>query len=257
MSGIVFGIHRMALDDGPGIRTAVFLKGCMLHCPWCHNPESQKWGPEPMACKNGEFTTVGKEMTAEEVMAVVEQDLNHYRFTGGGVTLTGGDPLCQADFAREILTLAKEKGIHTCIETSGFGLENAVEMLHPFTDLWLFDLKGSPEIYRQIVGVDFTVAEKNLQYLLEQKASVILRCPIITGITDNDSWIDEICEFIQEKSKIHPFEDVHLLPFHRLGLDKYEALGRKSDMEAVYPPEEANMNRWNETIRKMLDKMKG
>lgn len=158
MQGTVLEIHRMALDDGPGIRTSVFLKGCQLHCPWCHNPESQSRMPELMVraerckecgkcidqcptnnlnkmakgfdrnrcvacfscakvCKNGALCVAGKKMTAEEVMDIVALDANHYRFTNGGMTLTGGDPLCQSDFSREILSLAKKMGIHTCVET--------------------------------------------------------------------------------------------------------------------------------------------
>lgn len=294
MQGMVLEIQRMALDDGPGIRTAVFLKGCRLHCSWCHNPESQSGRPELMVrvdkckscgkcidicpadnlsemakgfdrnkclacfscakvCPNEAFNVAGKRMTAEEVMDVATLDYNHYQFTGGGITLTGGDPLCQAAFSFEILSLAKQMGIHTCIETSGVGQQDALKKLLPVTDLWLFDLKGNADIYRRLVGADFVFVEQELCYLLGQKAKVILRCPIITGITDHDDWIDEICSFIKKWNQIYPLQDVHLLPFHRLGLDKYKALGRKAAMEKEYPPDEEKMKRWNETVEQMIE----
>ena len=297
MQGTVLGIHRMALDDGLGIRTAIFLKGCKLHCPWCHNPESQSGLPELMVridkckscgkcihvcpvdnlsemakgfkrnkclacfscakvCPNEAFSVAGKRMTAEEVMDVAALDYNHYQFTGGGITLTGGDPLCQAEFAFEILSKAKQMGIHTCIETSGTGQQNALQKLLPVTDLWLFDLKGNAYIYRQLVGADFVSVEQGLRYLLEQKARVILRCPIITGITDHDDWIDEICRSVNKWNKIYPIQDIHLLPFHRLGLDKYKALGKKAVMEEKYPPDEKKMIQWNEKVKQMLEQRK-
>ena len=297
MQGAVLEIHRMALDDGPGIRTAVFLKGCRLHCPWCHNPESQSAIPELMVrvdkckeckkcidicpvnnlnrmaegfdwskciscfacaevCGNGALRVAGKVMTAEEVMNTVVLDENHYRFTNGGITLTGGDPLCQVDFSCEILSLAKKRGIHTCVETSGVGQRNALKKLLPFTDLWLYDLKGNPDIYRRKIGIDFSIVEQGLIYLLEHKAEVILRCPIITDVTDSDEWIIELCGFIEKMNKIYPLQDVHLLPFHRLGLDKYRALGKISDMENAYPPGNEWMKKWNETVRQAINEGK-
>lgn len=295
MTGMVLEIHRSALDDGPGVRTSVFLKSCRLHCPWCHNPESQNRAPELLVrsdicigcgrcrdicpnelltagakgldrnhctscgacsavCPAGALAIAGKSMTVEEVMRVILLDADHYRATDGGITLTGGEPLCQAIFSYELLSLAKTKNIHTCVETSGVGKPDAIKALHPVTDLWLFDIKGPPDVYEQMVGAPFAAVKSGLVYLLEQQAKVILRCPIITGVTDNDSWIDRLCELIREMNAVYPLQGAELLPFHRLGLDKYTALGRKAAMASAYPPDAEAMKFWEEKIQQAADK---
>ena len=295
MTATILEIHRSALDDGPGVRTSVFLKGCSLHCSWCHNPESQKHAPELLVrrdncigcgrCKNicpnellrngvkeldrdqctacgvcsevcpsGTLSIAGKSMTAQEVMQVVSLDIGHYHATGGGITLTGGEPLYQADFSYELLSLAQAENIHTCVETSGVGKPNAIKALQSVTNLWLFDIKGPPDVYKQMVGAPFATVKSNLVYLLKQQAKVILRCPIITGITDNDQWIDQLCELIREMNVVYPLQGAELLPFHRLGLDKYTAVGRKAPMASVYPPDAGAIKFWEEKLQQTADK---
>ena len=126
--GIVFDIQRFSLQDGPGIRTTVFLKGCPLRCLWCHNPES--WEKEPeLWCRNGVEQVCGKAMTVTEVMAEVLADEAYYRNSGGGLTVSGGEPILQFPFLRALLRAAKERGIHTCLEPSGYCSK---EKLTPF-----------------------------------------------------------------------------------------------------------------------------
>lgn len=295
MNGMVLEIHRAALDDGPGVRTSVFLKGCPLHCPWCHNPESQAAVPELLlrrdlctacgrcyhtcpdgllacgarsldrqrciscgrcsaVCPSGALTMAGTSMSAEEVLHIVSLDIGHYRATGGGLTITGGEPLYQSSFTCELLLLAHEEGIHTCVETSGAAGMDDVDMLLPHTGLWLFDIKGPETLYEQVIGIPFFSVKANLCRLLEQQAAVILRCPIIPGFNDNDRWMEELCKLISEMNGIYPLQGVELLPFHRLGLDKYAALGKKAVMAEVFPPDDVWLDSWNEKIRCIMIK---
>ena len=269
MKGIVTGIHRCALDDGPGIRTAVFLKGCALQCGWCHNPETQNLQPELMAypercvgcercatacrlglwntapksgghdrtlctgcgecaavCPNGALVIAGEWMTSDEVMANVILDKSFYDDTGGGMTLTGGDPLIQWQFSLALLKKAKNAGLHTCVETSGAGDAAAVKNLIPFVDLWLFDMKGQPEDYPKYTGSPFAPIEKNLELLRQIGARVILRCPQIPGICDRDGYALHL-ESLKARWGDSPEVEVQFLPYHTYGTDKYAALNRK------------------------------
>ncbi|MCL2603087.1 MAG: radical SAM protein [Defluviitaleaceae bacterium] len=213
-------IHRAALDDGPGVRTVVFFKGCPLRCLWCHNPETQNPKPEPIK-RRGKHETVGREATVAEIMDIVSLDAGHYKATGGGLTLSGGEPLAQPDFARVLLKEAKASGFHTCVETSGFG---DVAPLVPYTDLWLFDIKGIPEDYIRLTGSGFEPVKKSLRTLLENGAEVILRCPVVPGIHESAEYE----AYLNGLPALYPgVQGVERLPFHRLGMDKYEALGRK------------------------------
>jgi pyruvate formate lyase activating enzyme len=221
VKGLITEIHRAALDDGPGVRTVVFFKGCPLRCLWCHNPETQNPQPEKMY-RQGKTETVGREVTVEEIMKTVVLDIGFYKATGGGLTLSGGEPLAQPYFASVLLQSAKENNIHTCVETSGAG---DIEPLLPYVDLWLFDIKGFPRDYEWLTGGSFFPIEKNLRTLLKQHAEVILRCPIIPGVHDNveyETYLDGL-------PGLYPgIKNVEKLPFHRLGMDKYEALGRQA-----------------------------
>jgi len=160
MKGIITEIHRAALDDGPGVRTVVFFKGCPLRCLWCHNPETQSPEQEIMT-RGGERILIGHEVTVEDVMKVVRLDAGHYKATGGGITVSGGEPLMQPDFCRAVLAQAKIEGFHTCVETSGAG---TIEPLIPYTDLWFFDIKGFPRDYKVLTGGSFP--EQSLRMLL-------------------------------------------------------------------------------------------
>ena len=161
-------------------------------------------------------------------MDVVRLDAGHYAATGGGVTLTGGEPLFQPGFARELLTLAKGEGFHTCVETSGFAPVEALQPLLPLVDLWLFDIKGLPPKYPALVGGCFSVVEQALQTLLKNEAAVLLRCPIVPSIHDNEAYYG----YLEGLAASHPcIIGYELLPFHRLGMDKYEALGRVAPMD--------------------------
>jgi len=219
-TGTITEIHCCALDDGPGVRTVVFFKGCPLRCLWCHNPETQNANPEPIL-RGGQHVTVGRTVHVDEIMDVVKRDIGHYRATGGGITISGGEPLAQVSFAREILKQAQASGIHTCVETSGYG---DVEPLMAHVDLWLFDIKGFPKDYEQLTGGGFGLVEKSLLTLLRNGANVMIRCPIVPPFHNTQAYDD----YLDQLKTLYPgIIEVQRLPFHRLGLDKYEALGRE------------------------------
>ncbi len=247
MDGLIFNIQRFCINDGPGIRTTVFFKGCLLKCVWCHNPESQSWDKQIMfypdkcthcgKCKNltidnTEFfcpnegkEICGRTVTTDEVIAEVMKDYEFYKNSGGGITLSGGEPLFQFEFALEILKKAKENKLHTAIETCGFADESKIMQIAEYTDLFLFDFKESnPELHKAYTGVDNVLILKNLSLLNELNKDIILRCPIIPGYNDRHENYDKICELANTLTSI---KSIEIEPYHSFGESKYVALGKQ------------------------------
>lgn len=217
-TGIVFDIQRAALDDGPGLRTVVFLKGCPLRCAWCHNPES--WEPKPQTGISGKI--YGKTMTVSEVMHEVKKDMAFYQTSGGGLTLSGGEPTVQFDFCLSLLRSAKDAGISTCLDTCGHCPPEKFSRLLPLVDIWHFDLKATGEdMYKKWTGRDGTLIEENLNTLIHSPARIRLRCPIVPGIhnsSDHETRLDKL----EQDDRI---ESLERLPYHELGEYKYTDLG--------------------------------
>ena len=140
VSGRIFDIQKFSVHDGPGIRTIVFFKGCALRCKWCCNPESQAIEIQTMI-RNGKEETVGKDVTVAEVLAEVKKDIPYYRRSGGGMTLSGGEMLCQSEFAYALLREAKAASINTAVETTAFSSYDKIEKLLPYIDTVLMDIK--------------------------------------------------------------------------------------------------------------------
>lgn len=215
LQGVLLDIHRCSLNDGPGIRTTVFLKGCPLRCLWCHNPESQKLKPEI----DTEGKTWGKEATVDDIMDVVRQDIAYYESSGGGVTLSGGEPLAQPDFSLALLTAAKSEGIHTCLDTSGQASQSVLEATMPLTDVYHFDFKATgTERHMQLTGTDGQRIRENLEMLLDRGAKVILRCPMVPRVNDQPEHLQSIAALGAE----HPDLKIEILPYHNLGSGKAE-----------------------------------
>lgn len=218
-TGIVFDIQRAALHDGPGLRTVVFLKGCPLRCAWCHNPESQKLQPE--TGRGGKV--YGREMTVAEVMAVVGADRAYYRTSGGGLTISGGEPTVQFAFCLALLKAAREAGIETCLDTCGAMTEVQLRELLPWVDVWHFDYKATgDEQWRQWTGVPGTRILANLETLVASGARIRLRCPVVPGANATEAHLSQLDTF-EASGK---FETVERLPYHTTGLAKYTDLGR-------------------------------
>lgn len=233
--GIVFDIQRFSLHDGPGIRTTVFLKGCPLHCAWCHNPESWDIKPQEMISKdeNGTVTTKisGSEMSVKEVLREVCADQTYYRHSGGGMTVSGGEPMMQYEFLKELLCAARKQKVHTCVETSGFTTKDKLEGIRRDVDVFLFDIKQmNNELHKKYTGVSNAVILENLDYLYQKKEKVILRCPIISGINDTDEHIRGIAAL----SRRYPnLQGVEILPYHDMGKGKWKQIGKVYSLQEL------------------------
>lgn len=247
MDGKIFNIQKFCVNDGPGIRTTVFLKGCPLRCLWCHNPESQSKDNQILFfeskcahcgrcrdltpndldffCPSDAKEICGKTVSTEEVVVEVMKDLVFYENSGGGVTLSGGEPLFQFAFALELLQKCKEQKLHTAMETCGFAPKNHMAQIAEYTDLFLFDVKESdPQRHKAYTGVDNGLILENLLLLNELKKDVILRCPIIPGYNDRQENYDRICQLANTLPSVIGIE---IEPYHGLGEHKYAALEKE------------------------------
>jgi pyruvate formate lyase activating enzyme len=272
--GMVFNIQRYSIQDGPGIRTTVFLKGCPLRCEWCSNPESQNPHPEILfrstqcqkrgacadacdvgaitrvdgiplldrsactlcmdcveACPSGALEISGRRMSVDEVVEECCRDELFYTNSGGGVTLSGGEPLFQPEFSKLVLEACQERSIHTALDTSGHATWQIMKTVLEYTDLVLFDLKHlSPERHLEGTRATNDLILENLRKTLESKeASVWIRIPVIPGYNDDGPYLQELALALAEMRA----EKVSLLGHHRWGESKYEALGRESPYDGV------------------------
>ena len=234
IKGIVADIQRASVHDGPGIRTTVFLKGCPLHCAWCHNPECIDYKPQTMyypekcigcglceeGCFSGARVICGKELSVEEVVQQVLLDKDYYG-DEGGVTFSGGEPLLQRDFLSALIDRCKEERIHCAIETSLIYFD--AEILKK-VDLVMADLKiWDNELHKKYTGVGNEKIKENFAQVNKLGIPIIARTPVIPEITQG---IDCISEFLRELDNVEQYE---LLPYHPLGGAKREALGMDAD----------------------------
>ena len=225
--GRIFDIQRFSLHDGSGIRTLVFFQGCTLRCRWCCNPESQEGA--------------GREVSAADVMAVVERDRAYYRRSGGGVTLSGGEILLQADFARDVLMSAKENGIHTAVESTAMADFSEIAKILPYLDLFLMDIKHTDPVKHQaFTGKRNELALENAGKIAASgSCELIIRVPVVPGFNATVNEIKDIAIFA---SKLPGVGEIHLLPYHRYGEGKYAKLGREYLMGDIQPPSDAEMD---------------
>lgn len=240
MSGFIYNIQHYSIHDGPGIRTTVFFKGCPLRCWWCHNPESQEVGIEQMEVRremDGKVfiskSAVGGQRSAVEVMKEILKDKVFFEESGGGVTFSGGEPMMQAGFLAELLQLCKEAGIHTAIDTCGHAEPAAFRKVIDMTDLFLYDIKLMDDIrHVEYTGVSNELSLSNLETLVTAGKNIILRFPVIPGITDSHENIDAIISLM---NKIN-INKIDLLPYHNIAKEKYRRLGRIYQLEDIKDP---------------------
>ncbi len=218
MQGIVFNIQRFSVNDGPGIRTTVFMKGCPLSCWWCHNPEGISFG---QGSANGK--EIGTVWDIHTLFKEIEKDRIFYDESGGGVTFSGGEPLAQPEFLEAALTKCLQEGIHTAVDTSGFADMEAFKKIMPFTNLFLYDLKLiDAEDHYKYTGSKNELILNNLDFLLKSKSNIILRIPLIPDITYKKENIEGIIDYLS-KYEVKPV--VNLLNYHRIAEGKYEKFG--------------------------------
>lgn len=257
----IFDIARNSFEDGPGIRTTVFFRGCNLSCAWCHNPESRdgkrhifhykdrcmhcgkctsvcpngavrcgKLQPEKCVfcgqcetvCPSGALSVCGKDYTETELLSLLLRDADYYAVSGGGVTFSGGECMLWAKEIAPFSASLATNGIHTAIDTAGNVPWEAFKLVLPYTDLFLYDIKTlDREKHIAYTGVSNERILKNLESLFSCGASVWIRIPVIGGVNDTEEDMRAIREFL---SPYRP-EKIELLPYHRLGEPKYAALG--------------------------------
>jgi len=246
--GIVFDIKTYALHDGPGIRTTVFLKGCPLSCRWCHNPESQQLKLENYIrlCRmaDHEFKqeeTVGKWMSTQEVMTVLEREQLFHDQSGGGVTFSGGEPLMQINFLEALLYAARELELHTCLDTSGFTTAEKFRKIIPLVNLFLYDLKlMNEERHIQYTSVSNQPILKNLEMLLKFQKPVIIRFPVIPTITDAEENIRLLKNWLLKNGSA--IKKLDLLPYHHIGRGKYQRFEMVNKMPEIKEPDQTHIS---------------
>ena len=239
IKGRIFDIQRYSIHDGEGIRTVVFLKGCVLRCRWCCNPESQRYEMETMMVE-GKPKTIGKDVTVAEVMETVEKDRPYYRRSGGGLTLSGGESLCQPDFAKGLLQAAHLAGIGTAMESTGCASYEVIQTILPHLDCFLMDIKHvNGEKYKQFTGKDNWLMLENAGRIARSgQTRLVARVPVIPTFNDTEEEIKAIARFVDGLPGVSL---IHLLPYHRLGQDKYTGLGRPYLMGDLLPPSSEKM----------------
>jgi len=236
MNGIVFDVEHFATKDGPGIRTAVFLKGCPLRCIWCQNPESWKYEPEPIADgPHGETRMCGRSRSSEDVAEEVLRDKPFYANSGGGLTLSGGEPLAQAAFCEEILRKVRAAGVHTAIETCGYAPRTVIEAVEPFVDLWLYDIKElDGQKFLKYTERPLAPVLENLRYLDSRRRRIVFRLPMIPGLNDGEVELAAIGRLADELASV---EKLEVEPYNPYGADKAQKLGLKLYVAPQPPPE--------------------
>jgi len=294
MEGVIFNIQKFSINDGPGIRSTVFLKGCPLNCLWCHNPESKSTCPEVFfdpakcilcgacygACTRGghrfegkahiydrtdcircgacaeqcaseALKTVGYSASVEEVLAEVMKDAAFYRNSGGGMTLSGGEPMAQFQFTLALLKAAKEKGLHTCMETCGYAPWVHYEKVLELVDIFLFDYKlTDPQLHKHYTGVSNERILENLEKLDRAGAKTVLRCPIIPTVNDTPEHFAGIAAVA---NRLEHVLEINLEPYHPLGSSKSALLEREYPLQQLTFPENETVEGWMQTIRAMTE----
>lgn len=248
VSGRIFDIQRFSIHDGPGIRTIVFLKGCVLRCRWCCNPESQEYAIQTMTV-NGKVKTVGRDVTVGEVMNTVVRDMPYYERSGGGLTLSGGESLLQPDFASALLHAAKDMGINTAMESMGCAGYDAIEKILPCLDTYLMDIKHmNPGKHKEFTGRENGLMLENAKKIAaEKRCELIVRVPVIPGFNDTEKELMDIAAFADALPGVR---QIHLLPYHSFGEGKYEGLGREYLMKGAAGIPDGRMDAFRERIEK-------
>ncbi len=245
--GRIFDIQRFSIHDGPGIRTIVFLKGCVLRCRWCCNPESQSYEIQTMRLQ-GKDKISGRDVTVGEVIDEVVKDRAYYNRSGGGMTLSGGESFCQPAFAEALFKEAKNNGINTAIETTSCASFETIEPILPYIDTYLMDIKHIDPIKHQAFTTKSNeLILENAVKIAQQAKKMIIRVPVIPTFNDTVEEIGDIARFT---ANLQGVDEIHLLPYHAYGRDKYDGLGREYLMGDIEPPTAEKMELLLDTAKR-------
>ena len=210
-----------------------------MRCRWCCNPESQKHDIQTMQIQ-GKSKTIGRDVTVKEVIEIVEKDRPYYRRSGGGLTLSGGEVLFQANFAKDLLQAAQSVGLHTAIESTGFSSYENIEKLLPYIDQFLMDIKHTNSAkHEEYTGKANAIILENARKIVNSGLTeLVIRIPIIPQFNDSIDEMRDIATFVESLKAV---KKIHLLPYHRLGQDKYTALDMPYLMQDLIPPTDDHM----------------
>lgn len=254
VQGTIFDIKKYAIHDGPGIRTTVFFKGCPLDCWWCHNPEGIKKEPETFTVRTrskepgspgegeervigrtgtGEKRVIGRTATVDSLMEKVVKDTTFYDQSGGGVTISGGEPMMQMEFLVGLLDSCKKAGIHTALDTSGYAPWEEFERVYDLVDIFLYDVKVMDDReHLKYTGVSNELILGNMRALSGMGEKVIPRIPMIPGITDTETNLEAIANYL---STLDNIREISLLPYNRIGEDKFKRFGIENRVGRLEP----------------------
>lgn len=238
VKGYVHSLESFGLVDGPGVRYVVFLQGCKMRCKFCHNPET--WSAEG-----------GEEYTAEELFKKAYRYKNYWK-QNGGITVSGGEPLLQIEFVTEFFRLAKQKGINTVLDTAGQPFSENDEWLEKFkalmeyTDLVMLDLKEmDAKLHHDLTGFGNENVLKMAQWLSDNNKPMWIRHVLVPGVTDDESGLREMKRFIDTLNGV---ERVEILPYHTLGMFKWEKLGIPYPLDGVRTPTDEEVKKAEEIL---------
>ncbi len=250
--GFVYKAERFCLHDGPGIRTLFYFRGCPLHCRWCCNPESWSQNRQSGADK---LLTWTEPVTAETLVELAYRDLLYYRFSDGGVTLTGGEALAQPEFAANLLEKLQRRGIHTALETSGCVSEKNLALALPHLDMALLDIKHmDSQRHQELTGCGNELILANACAIHDQGKPLIIRAPLVPGYNDSEENLLALGNFLQRS--LPKVETLCLLGYHNYALNKYRSMGLDYPLGDLPPASDAQMRSAAELLKPFVPEVR-
>lgn len=235
--GIVFQIQHFSVNDGEGIRSTIFMSGCPLRCKWCCNPES--WETKP--------GLYGKKMSIEEILNEIKRYMIFYRYSGGGVTYSGGEPTFQSQFLRGMVNSFYNMGIHQSIETCGYFYWDNVKNIFEKLDFIFVDIKHiNSKVHKDLTGYDNELILDNIINLGKLHKEIVVRIPLIKGINDSKDNIIKTAEFVHSNV---PFGKIEILSYHSQGNYKYNSLGLEKYQNYYIPPDKEDIDNAKNIIK--------
>lgn len=243
MNGNIHSIETFGTVDGPGIRYVVFLQGCLLRCQFCHNADTWEIG-------------TGKQMSVDEIIQDLSSYLPFIEASGGGITVSGGEPLLQISFLIELFKECKKRGIHTAVDSSGgcystsLPFQEQLSELIQYTDLILLDIKHiNPKKHKKLTGMTNDHIIQFARFLSEHKVAVWIRHVLVPTVTNDEKDLNELGDFIGTLKNV---KKVEILPYHKLGVYKWEALGLEYPLKDINPPSDEEVEKAYEILTKNI-----